>query len=91
LTVMATIIRVNLSMPTNHDRRSRSPYADQKAGTLTTVGSKITYQTETTSTGELTIRDSLVFRHSDSADFDSDWGIVSLSNGRVVGVEFSPD
>lgn len=40
---------------------------------------------------ELELRDSLVFRHSDDAAFNSDWGIVSLRNGRVAAVEFSAD
>ncbi len=35
--------------------------------------------------------DSLVFRHSNDGAFNSDWGIISLSSGRVVSVEFSPD
>jgi hypothetical protein len=60
-------------------------------GTLNIVGSGSHYSTETSSSGQLTIRDSLVFRHSNDGAFGSDWGIVSLSSGRVVRVEFSPD
>ena len=41
--------------------------------------------------GEFALRDALVFRHSNRGRFNSDWGIVSLSNGRVARVEFSPD
>lgn len=60
-------------------------------GTLNILGIDSQYSTETSPSGQLTIRDSLVFRHSNDGAFNSDWGIVSLSRGRVVGVEFSPD
>ncbi len=59
--------------------------------TLTDVGSGSQYATTTSPSGEMVIRDSLVFRHSTDGAFNSDWGIVSLSGGRVVRVEFSPD
>jgi hypothetical protein len=55
------------------------------------VGSGARYPTGASKSGELVIRDSLVFRHSKTARFNSDWGIVSLSSGRVVSVSFSPD
>jgi len=60
-------------------------------GTLNIVGSDSQYSTETSASGQMAIRDSLVFRHSNDGAFNSDWGIVSLSSGRVVRVEFSPD
>ena len=60
-------------------------------GTLNIAGSASQYSTATSSSGEMVIRDSLVFRHSNDGAFDSDWGIISLSSGRVVSVEFSPD
>lgn len=60
-------------------------------GTLHILGSDSQYSTEASSAGEMVIRDSLVFRHSNDGAFNADWGIVSLSNGRVVKVEFSPD
>jgi len=60
-------------------------------GTLNIVGSRSQYSTDTSPSGEMAIRDSLVFRHSNDGAFNSDWGIVSLSSGRVVSVEFSPD
>jgi hypothetical protein len=41
--------------------------------------------------GELAIKNSLVFRHSDDGAYNSDWGIVTLEEGRVVSVDFSPD
>lgn len=60
-------------------------------GTLNVVGSEARYAAEASSTGQLVIRDALVFRHSNDGAFNSDWGIVSLADGRVVKVEFSPD
>lgn len=42
-------------------------------------------------TGELTLRDALVFRHSTDGRFNSDWGIVRFAEGRVVATEFSAD
>lgn len=59
--------------------------------TLTDLGSGSQYSTSKSSSGELLIHDSLTFRHSNEAAFNSDWGIVSLSKGRVVKVSFSPD
>lgn len=46
---------------------------------------------DTASFDELEIPNALVFRHSDKAEFNSDWGVISLSNGLVVKVEFLPD
>jgi signal transduction histidine kinase len=60
-------------------------------GTLNIVGSDSQYSTETSPSGQMVIRDSLVFRHSNDGAFNSDWGIISLSSGKVVSVEFSPD
>jgi signal transduction histidine kinase len=59
-------------------------------GTLNIVGSDSQYSTVTSPSGEMVVRDSLVFRHSNSGAF-GDWGIISISSGRVVSVEFSPD
>ena len=61
------------------------------SSTLTDVGSGSQYSTTSSPSGEMVVRDSLVFRHSTDGAFNSDWGIVSLSSGRVVRVEFSPD
>ena len=61
------------------------------SSTLTDVSSGSQYSTTTSPAGAMVIRDSLVFRHSTVGAFNSDWGIVSLSSGRVVRVEFSPD
>jgi hypothetical protein len=65
--------------------------ASNAPGTLNIAGSDSQYATGTSSSGEMVIRDSLVFRHSNDGAFNSDWGIISLSRGRVVRVEFSPD
>lgn len=40
---------------------------------------------------ELHLTDSLVFRHSTAAEFNSDWGVVRFAGGRVVAVEFMAD
>ncbi len=61
------------------------------AGTLTDAGSGAQHSTEASASGEMAIRNSLVFRHSNDGRFNSDWGIVSFSGGRVVSVAFSPD
>ena len=55
------------------------------------TGSSSQYSTTTSADGQMVIRDSLVFRHSNVGEFNSDWGVVSMSNGRVVQVEFCPD
>ena len=70
-----------------------SPFDTSTNGTstLTDVGSGSRYSTITSPSGEMIVRVSLVFRHSTNGAFSSDWGIVSLSSGRVVRVEFSPD
>lgn len=59
--------------------------------TLTDLGSGSQYSTTASPSGEMVVRDSLVFRHSNDGAFNSDWGIISFAGGRVVGVEFSPD
>lgn len=41
--------------------------------------------------GEMRIPDSLVFRHSDDGEFNSDWGVVEFVDGRVSKVSFSAD
>jgi hypothetical protein len=40
---------------------------------------------------EVTIASSLVFRHSNDGQFNSDWGVVTIQDGKVVGVRFDPD
>jgi len=59
-----------------------------KITTLSIVGSSSQYSTATSPDGQMTLRETIVFRHS---AYSSDWGIVSLSDGRVSKVEFSPD
>ena len=61
------------------------------SGTLSIVGSTSQYSTTVSSSGELQIRNAIVFRHSNDGAFDSDWGIVTFVGSRVVRVEFSRD
>jgi hypothetical protein len=65
--------------------------AGSGSGTLSTVLSPWQYEIDSSSPGEMKIRDALVFRHSTDGAFDSDWGIISFSHGRVIRVEFSAD
>lgn len=60
-------------------------------GTLNILGSGATHATGTSPNGQMTIADSLVFRHSNDGAFNSDWGIVTLKDGKVTAVSFSPD
>jgi hypothetical protein len=60
-------------------------------GTLSIAGGDSQFSTDTSSSGQMVIRDSLVFRHSNEGAFNSDWGVISLSSGKVVGVKFLPD
>lgn len=59
--------------------------------TVTDIGSGRSFSSSVSEAGQLVIKDSLVYRHSNDGAFNSDWGIVSLKDGRVVGVSFSPD
>jgi hypothetical protein len=43
------------------------------------------------STQQFSPAHSIVFRHSDTAEFNSDWGIVRFLDGKVVDIDFSPD
>ena len=62
------------------------------AGTLTEVGSGAEYATTTSDSGELAIKDSIVYRWYDKdGDFDSDWGVVRFKDGKVVDVRFMMD
>ncbi len=45
----------------------------------------------TSGAGHLTLPNSLVFRHSNAAKFNSDWGIIAFSDAKVVGVSFNAD
>ena len=60
-------------------------------GTLTDLGTGATHATGSTPSGQMTIKSSLVFRHSTDGAFNSDWGIVALKDGKVTGISFSPD
>jgi len=41
--------------------------------------------------GELTIPDSIIYRHTDEGWGDSDWGVVTFADERVIEVQFLPD
>lgn len=45
----------------------------------------------TDSWGRKQFIDSITYRHSDEAEYNADFGVVSFSNGRVNEVEFLPD
>ena len=67
------------------------PALGDSPGKLVDSGNGNTFESDISPSGELTIKDSIVFRHSNEGSFNSDWGIVSFSDGKVVRVEFSPD
>jgi len=97
------LARVHIGMTEREVRRIMARYsegtgfpaipgsASNAPGTLNIAGSESQYSTETSPSGQMVIQNSLVFRHSNNGAFGADWGIVSLSSGRVVKVEFSPD
>lgn len=62
-----------------------------KQGSLTALCHDFTMKTTASPSGELVMADCLVYRHSNSAAFNSDWGVVQIRNGRVVKVRFLPD
>ncbi|MBX3733371.1 MAG: hypothetical protein KF791_12340 [Verrucomicrobiae bacterium] len=66
-----------------------SPSGD--SGTLTLLDSGGSLAVGVSPQGELALQESLVFRHSNSPRFNSDWGILTMQGGRVRGVRFSPD
>jgi len=66
-------------------------YGSETPGEGTLATSDATYATTVSPKGELAIRNSLVFRHSNSGQFNADFGIVEFKNGKVTQVSFSPD
>jgi hypothetical protein len=67
------------------------PGASSPTGQLIDVASGITLATSNSPSGEILIRDSITYRHSNDGAFNSDWGVVRFSNGFVVAKEFMPD
>ena len=68
------------------------PFGDGRgAESLTEVSTGASYQVEPAPNGELAIRHSIVFRHSDDGRFNSDWGVVTFRDDKVVSVQFMPD
>lgn len=55
------------------------------------TGKGYTLQETTNEHKELEYEGELLFRHSEAAAFNSDLGIVTFKNGRVVDVKFYPD
>jgi len=63
-----------------------------ETSTLTDAVSGAQYPITASETGELAIKDSVVYRWYDKdGDFDSDWGVVRFKDGKVVDVDFMPD
>jgi hypothetical protein len=60
-------------------------------GTLHEVGTDLSLPTTNTPDGELAIRDSIVYRHSNEGQFNSDWGIVKFQDGKVMAKAFMRD
>jgi len=67
------------------------PDSGSSTGQLTEVGSGITMSTSNSPSGELVIQDSITYRHSNDGAFNSDWGIVTFKDGKVVARTFMPD
>lgn len=69
------------------------PEAVPERGELVELGpgGPRSYGYRTDAAGQLEIAGTVIYRHSDEAAYNSDWGIVTYRDGRVVGVEFSPD
>jgi hypothetical protein len=60
-------------------------------GQLAVASSGITFATSVSPSGELALDDSIVYRHSDKGAFNSDFGVVTFEDGRVVSTTFLPD
>jgi hypothetical protein len=41
--------------------------------------------------GQLMLKESIVYRHSNDGAFNADWGVVTFKDGKVTNVEFLPD
>ena len=67
------------------------PGAASPTGQLIDASSGLTMATSNSPSGEMVIRDSITYRHSNDGAFNSDWGVVRFSNGFVVAKEFMPD
>ena len=70
---------------------ARAPGATQDVQQVIDPMGGGTYATARTAAGDMGVVDSIVFRHSTDAHFNSDWGIVKFQARRVVHVSFSPD
>lgn len=68
-----------------------NPNSKSSEGGLTEVGSGITMKTINSPSGELIIKDSITYRHSNKPEYNSDWGVVKFSEGKVISTNFMPD
>jgi len=67
------------------------PSEVKKVQSVEDAGSGQKYEANLSSSRELMIKNSIVFRHSNDAVYNSDWGIVKFENDIVVAVSFSSD
>ncbi|MGD9781754.1 MAG: hypothetical protein AB7V14_06320 [Kiritimatiellia bacterium] len=67
------------------------PGTTSPTGQLADAASGIAMATSNSLSGELVIRDSMTYRHSEKGAFNSDWGVVRFSNGMVAAKVFMPD
>lgn len=67
------------------------PQGTSSAGTLTDVRSGITMTTSGSPARQLEIQNSITYRHSNEAAFNSDWAVVKFENGKVLSKAFMPD
>lgn len=59
--------------------------------TMHDVGSGRSYSLAPSIGNELKIEGAVIYRHSDAAEYNSDWGIVEFRNGKVLRITFSAD
>jgi hypothetical protein len=83
-----TIQEVNQIMDSyiqNTESNTTTSFANTESSLINLSSSKSAHQ------NELTIENSLVYRHSNSAKFNADLGVVYFKNNQVISVEFLPD
>jgi hypothetical protein len=69
-----------------------NPFATNKESRMVAIGTGQTFQTGTSQTGEMEIKNSVVFRHTiHDGRYNADFGVVTFRNNRVVSTSFLPD
>lgn len=69
-----------------------NPFATNSESRLVAIGTGQTFQTGTSQTGEMEIKNSIVFRHTiHDGRYNADFGVVEFRNRRVVSTSFLPD